>query len=45
MVVYPLLWAQGVGCGIMGLAAAKKAEINAMWVGKDGDDGLLLIAI
>ena len=32
MVVYPLLWAQGVGAGIMGLTAAKKAEIDAMWV-------------
>ncbi|GMK56700.1 hypothetical protein CspeluHIS016_0305400 [Cutaneotrichosporon spelunceum] len=26
-VIFPLAWAQGVGCGIMGLGAARKAEV------------------
>lgn len=29
-VIYPLAWAQGVGCGIMGLALARKNEIILM---------------
>ncbi|RSH92341.1 hypothetical protein EHS25_008756 [Saitozyma podzolica] len=30
-VIYPLAWAQGVGCGIMGLALARKNEIISIY--------------
>jgi hypothetical protein len=32
MTIYSLAWAQGVGCGIMGLALARKNEIIAVYV-------------
>lgn len=31
-IVFPLAWVQGVGCGIMGLALARKNQISWLWV-------------
>lgn len=30
--IFPLAWAQGVGCGIMGLALGKKDELERLCV-------------
>ncbi|WVR04760.1 hypothetical protein IAU60_001772 [Kwoniella sp. DSM 27419] len=30
-IIFPLAWAQGVGCGVMGLALARKTEITAIY--------------
>ena len=31
-VIFALAWAQGVGCGIMGLSLARKNDVVGLWV-------------